>query len=244
MPDNHSLILPGRKRDVTPDDVDLSAFLRVKILHEQDIGTSVRGVPVETFTRDGAQDDEVIEIAYEGGLKQWLSVGQLREDLARQKPGSVSADRVTIPADLGRPPVSHGLPDLMMKGMKFFVLNPSGAAADLAVARVVSRFEDQLVPSPGLYRLTDPQTVKDIVRRDTALDTSGTLEPHLLAIFKKSRKKRRLMTLCCSRSWQIRYSTSNSRWSVSCAWRARREGPCLRPSAWISTCRSCRISSA
>jgi CHAT domain-containing protein len=176
------LRLPGRVAPPTPatqSHADIAGFLKVQEKTAVSVGVSLRGAPVETFAFD-AQPDDVVELEYEGGLYQWVRVDQLRDDLKGRNlllsRGAGDEEELVIPPDLGNP-VTRGAVDVLLKGLKILGIDPVGAAADLAVRAVVSKFEDSLQPAPGLYVLSDPRTPERPVRDAKELDNRA---PYLL----------------------------------------------------------------
>jgi CHAT domain-containing protein len=176
------LRLPGRaaaSSSASPPHADIAQFLKVEEKASVSVGVSLRGAPVESVAFD-AKPDDVIELQYEGGLCQWVRVDQLRDDLQKRNSllarGVADQQEVVIPADLGAP-AARGAADLLLKGLKILGLDPVGVAADLAVRKVVSKFEDSLQPAPGLYILSDPRTPEREVRDAKELDNRA---PYLL----------------------------------------------------------------
>lgn len=174
------LRLPGRDVPVTPNPhLDIAQFLRVEEKKSVVVGVALRGARLESVPF-GANPDDVVELQFEGGLSQWVRVDQLRDDLRKRNDlltrGGPAENETIIPPDLGAPP-SRGGVDLLLKGLKILGINPVGDVADLAVRKVVSKFEDSLQPGPGLYVLSDPRTVEKQIRDSKDLDSSA---PYLL----------------------------------------------------------------
>src|SRR5262249_18608249 len=90
--------------------------------------------------------------------------------------GAGEKEEVVIPPDLGTTPARGGV-DVLLKGLKILGLDPVGAAADVALRAVVSKFEDSLQPGPGLYILSDPRTTERPVLHSSELDNRA---PYLL----------------------------------------------------------------
>jgi tetratricopeptide (TPR) repeat protein len=176
------LRLPGRAAhpsSASPPHADIAQFLKVSEKISVSVGVSLRGAPVESVPFE-AKFDDVIELEYEGGLRQWVRVDQLRDDLQKRNGllarGAAGQQEVVIPADLGSP-AARGAADLLLKGLKILGLDPVGMGANLAVREVVSKFEDSLQPAPGLYILADPRTPEREVRDAKELDNRA---PYLL----------------------------------------------------------------
>jgi len=176
------LRLPGRAaapNTAGPPHADIAQFLKIEEKTAVIVGVSQRGPAVESVAFD-AKPDDVVELEYEGGLCQWVRVDQLRDDLLKRNRllarGAAGEQELIIPADLAAP-ATRGAADLLLKGLKVFGIDPVGVVADLAVGKVVSKFEDSLQPAPGLYILSDPRTPEREVRDAKELDNRA---PYLL----------------------------------------------------------------
>ena len=75
------LILPGQVVPSTPVDAGLQRFLPVEVVREQEVTAAVaRGAPVEKHDFDGADPNDLIELTYDDGFTQWISVEQFLAD--------------------------------------------------------------------------------------------------------------------------------------------------------------------
>ena len=109
-----------------------------------------------------AADDDVIEVEYSNGLRQWTMVGELRARNADQAASRGKDDPIMITTV---PPESatRGAPDLVLKGLKVLGIDPEGAIADKGVKAAIDYFEGKLTPGPGLYRLNRQGVFGDAV---------------------------------------------------------------------------------
>ncbi|MGH9942518.1 MAG: DUF7379 domain-containing protein, partial [Pyrinomonadaceae bacterium] len=161
------LLLPGRAVEpATPFEPDLSDFLKVEIKRAQAVDAAARGVaalPEQAF--DDAEETDVIEREWTIGVRQWVSVAQLRQDLGQASSrgrGDQSVLRVTgeVPAARsGSRRSSRGAltsaTDWALKGLKILRIDPAEATAKLLAPQAVRHLEDKLKPGEGLYRLSD-----------------------------------------------------------------------------------------
>ncbi len=134
-------------------DSEAMPFIKVEVISAQSAEPGRRGFRGTEYRLDGALDDDVIELEFQAGFKQWTSVAQLREDLGRAR--QVEPAAISIPAAIPRQRATgRGVADWVLKGLKLLRLDPIDPAADLAVAAAVGNFETKLVAAPGLYRLS------------------------------------------------------------------------------------------
>ena len=94
------LILPGQVVPSTPVDAGLQRFLPVEVVREQEVAAAVaRGAPVEKHDFDGADPNDLIELTYDDGFTQWISVEQFladRREEGAQRGGFTQAVRQAI----------------------------------------------------------------------------------------------------------------------------------------------------
>lgn len=164
------LTLPGRKIATSEVSVEpgLADFLNVEVVAASEAEPAVRGTAQESFTSlDTAQDDDIVELEYETGLRRWVSVAELREELAEINPDLTKTARgVQIPSTLAREAETRGwqeLKDFALKTVKILRVNPADALADelarMGAQGIARHFENKLKPGPGLYRFTDPSVI-------------------------------------------------------------------------------------
>jgi CHAT domain-containing protein len=176
------LRLPGREvAGAVPasSHADIAQLLKIEQKKAVVVDVYLRGAEFETVPFD-ANPNDVVELEYEGGLRQWIRVDQLRDDLQKRKKLVMPAadeHEVIIPPDLAAPATRGGGFDLLLKGLKIFGIDPVGDAANLAVRAAISKFEDSIQPGPGLYVLSDPWTVERQVHDKNDLDNRS---PYLL----------------------------------------------------------------
>lgn len=152
------LILPGRIVPAqAPEDPQLAQFVTVRPIQTQELeGATRAGRVIEEHELTGAADEDIVELEYESGVKEWVSVGQLKDDL-RQLPGQRGA-----PGDVLRLPITpiHGTTErsvfgAALKALKVFGIDPVEPIAGVGAQAIVGHFESKLDPAPGLYRLPD-----------------------------------------------------------------------------------------
>ena len=152
------LILPGRIVPAqAPDDPLLAQLVTVRPIQTQELeGATRAGRVIEEHELTGAADDDIVELEYESGVKEWTSVGQLKDDL-RQLPGQRG-----VPGDVLRLPTVpiHGASERSIIGnalkvLKVFGVDPVEPIAVAGAQAIVGHFESKLNPAPGLYRLSD-----------------------------------------------------------------------------------------
>jgi hypothetical protein len=116
-----------------------------------------------------AEPDDVVELEFEGGIVQWVSVEQLRLDMQAQGARGVE-DAIPVPTQPLGPPTSRSrwAGRWMLKGLKILGIDPVNAAGDLAEAEVISRFEERLQPKSGLHRLESPTVTADEIKSPEA----------------------------------------------------------------------------
>jgi tetratricopeptide (TPR) repeat protein len=174
--------IPGRESpDLKPrQDAEVADFLNATVRNEIQVSIAARGVPVtvQTLDRSADSDSDVVELEFEGGIRQYINPAQLRDDLKKRKAnlvargGDASGDVVEIPTDFGHAQ-SRGIGDLVLKTLRIVGIDLAGAAARQAVRLVISQFEGKLDPPPGLYQLRDPRNVEKEIRATKDIDARG-----------------------------------------------------------------------
>ncbi len=175
------LIIPGvpvepEKKEEVLFSGDPEAELRITVRHAARMDAAVRGgAPAEHVFPD-ADERDVVEVELDDGVKQWMSVSQLRDDLmkgALAMPVRSAQDirplegELRIPAALPGGPRTRGTAGWVIKGMQLLGINPVKPLADGLERQVVERFERRHVPGPGLYPC--PPSL--------ALDPAGAVKP-------------------------------------------------------------------
>jgi hypothetical protein len=147
------LILPG-KVVAAAIEPGLEKFLQVELLRAHSVEVTARGAAAEEHDLEGAQDTDVMELEFETGVKQWVSVAQLRADLGQSAPRLVADEReLRVPAMWPEEGTGRGLSDLVLKGLKVLRISPAEAVAQKTAREIVEHFEGQLEPGPGLLPL-------------------------------------------------------------------------------------------
>lgn len=147
------LVLTGVAGPSDPEEVlvaDGSVRIQTKAVINLNAGT--RGdqppIPLE------AQDDDLVEIEYMDGGREWMRVDTLRSRLGAAGTRGAAPATLIMPAQMpiGAPTTTRGAPDLWIKTIKLLNLVSSGQV-DAAVNQIVQQIEAKLTPGPGLYQL-------------------------------------------------------------------------------------------
>ena len=195
------LVIPGHQVSDIPVvkeqlQSELSDFLEVDIVAANQVDARVRGTAnEESVVLDTAEEDDIVEIEFDNGAKQWVSVAQLREDLETTGLKRGAARELAIPSTLRQEGATRGiLTDLGVKALKLIRTKlpdeiesritdeikdmTVGLAADKAAQKIAGYFENKLNPGgPGLYFYNDPQQLSDKVLSKKDLDSKA---PYLL----------------------------------------------------------------
>ncbi|HET9535422.1 MAG TPA: CHAT domain-containing protein, partial [Mesorhizobium sp.] len=159
-------------------------------MREQEVTPVARGAAVEKHDFDGADPNDLIELTYDDGFTQWISVGQFLAD-RREEGAQRQARGESAPAPAEEVPLypifserTRDLKEAALRTLRILRLlkvtdSPAtmggkiaGAVAALAAVRML---ESKLDPKPGLYRLGHPLSFAETV---AAEELSG--EPVLL----------------------------------------------------------------
>jgi len=146
-----TLTIHGRL-DSTPANTDLAKQappgLVVTPKYSAQLQVVRAGIPPHTLE---VSDDDFVELELEGGVRLWMRVEQLQEDLnPNVQRGATTPGFVVPPAlPLGSP--SRGVGEWVIKGLKILGIDVSGEIVDF----VKDKVEGQLQPGPGLYRCTE-----------------------------------------------------------------------------------------
>ncbi len=147
------------------DDVEVQASYEIK--------APTRGATDEPQEEKGLPDDAVVEIEYEDGVKEWVSVERLAERLG-VPPGYPLTLEAIVPGDADR-----GLGDWLVTGVRIFTGRGAKKAAPHVVRKAIAKVEDKL-GEPDLYRV--PGTFEN---DKLVLEPRGKLdadEPYLLLL--------------------------------------------------------------
>ena len=138
------------------------------------VGTTRGG---ETLIPIDAADDDLVELEYSNGLREWMTVEELRTRYADQAADRGLAGPLTITAT-PLDSATRGAPDLVIKGLKLLGIDPANAIAERGVKAAIDYFESKLTPGPGLYQLTQQGVLGDAVTGEL----SPSDAPYLLLI--------------------------------------------------------------
>jgi tetratricopeptide (TPR) repeat protein/pimeloyl-ACP methyl ester carboxylesterase len=152
----------------------------VEVKREQVVDAASRSASQQEPTLEDVEETDIIEREWQNGIKQWTSVGQLREDLKQEGASrGLEANELRVPT---APPVratSRGLVDWGLKALKILRVSPAEETAKLSIRQIIKHFEDKLRPDAGLYRIQGQMVLED--RKLTARNLSGK-SPYLLFI--------------------------------------------------------------
>lgn len=175
-----TLRLPGQAvPNDTRDVAALGEYLDVEVLATQEVIGVVRGEPLKTADLSGAKDDDVIELQFDGGVTQWTTVAQLKEE-GRVARGGDGDDVLHVPVQFSRGTTQRGFWDWVLRGVRVLRIDPAGKLADLGQAELVDRFESQQQPPPALYRVGEKGALANPVT--TANPLPGGPAPWLIFI--------------------------------------------------------------
>ena len=93
-------------------------------------------------------DDDVMLLEFEDGIRLWTSVAQFKEDFPDVGARSAVAGALEIPKALPMGDANRGVSDWVLKSLKVFGVNPVEAASK-SIAELV---EAQLESEPGIYQ--------------------------------------------------------------------------------------------
>ncbi len=114
----------------------------------------VRGAAGEAIPLEGVEVDEndLIEIELEGGVRLWTTVDRLREDLAPLVQRGAPAGELLLPAELPFGTPSRGVGSWILKALRICTVDPTEEIAEMTAVGIARRLEDQLKEGPGIYR--------------------------------------------------------------------------------------------
>ncbi len=180
------LILPGQVILPAPVDAGLQRFLTIEVVREQEVAAVARGAAVEKHEFDSADPNDLIELTYDDGFTQWISVEQFladRRDERVQRQARGESDVAPAEEVPVYPIFSERTRDLKQAALRTLRIlrlikatdSPAAMGGKVAGAvtalAAVKHLEGKL---PGLYRLGNP------LRFDTAAPEELSGEPALL----------------------------------------------------------------
>ncbi len=200
-----SLSLPGREDDKITED-GLKQFLDLEVVKATTVDPQTRGSAAEKRVVIEANDQDVIEIIFDNGTRQWWTVEQLQQEVSkgslRSATPKTSEAEIEIPSVWVKESSSRGLRELAGKLgasvvkllrpdrvklediIKGTVAEKAPELAAMVVAEYLERkIEGQLNPGgEGLYNFTGPQLLSgkiDAADKITASDLNSN-SPYLL----------------------------------------------------------------
>lgn len=174
-----TLRLPGQPVENDARDLEvLQPFLDVEVLRTHEVIGVVRGAALKSADLQGAKDDDIIELQFDGGVVQWTTVAQLKDE-GRVARGA-DDDVLEVPVQFRRGAAERGLWDWILRGLRVLRVDPANKLADLGQAEIVDRFEGQQQPPPGLYRVGDKGVLTESITAPGQLSSGSA--PWLILI--------------------------------------------------------------
>jgi hypothetical protein len=145
--------------------------------HSIAVQPRVRGTEDEYVVLGDLEGNDLIELEFRNGVRQWISADQFRDDLR-----GLGAERgdgsgvLTVPLFLSAARVERGAPENPLKHLSaeaigfaedFFLDHAAEPVARMAARELVRRVEANLKAAPGLYALSDPLTFGDRMDADS-----------------------------------------------------------------------------
>ncbi|MDH3524024.1 MAG: CHAT domain-containing protein [Acidobacteriota bacterium] len=147
-----TLRIPGRRDDLGASrkvDRVLGPKIRVEVKEVVQVEDSRAG---EEVVLEGVAGDSVVELELEGGVRVWLSVDQMAEDLGEHGVRSAGDGGLVVPGSWPTASRSRGAGAWAVKGLKVLDVDLAGMSA----RAIAAYLEGQLEPGPGLYHCPDP----------------------------------------------------------------------------------------
>ena len=148
------LVLPGKTIVSTGQSVT-TPYHSVETLSAKVIEVATRGGPEPTEEVDCAADD-VLELTFADGARQWISAAQFREDLRQTDPTALTERGLRVPSLLAGETAERGIGGLALKALKLLKIDPADAAATLATKAIIAKFETKAIPDSGLFVFPTP----------------------------------------------------------------------------------------
>ena len=148
-----TLIVPGHQvKALEGRDPILARYgLLVETKSSVQASAASRGVGAETTVRDAA-DDDVVELQFTGGVRQWLRVDTLTQQASQIDRGLVTGRTLRIPPTLS-PSATRGVAELVLEGMKLLKIDLIDKLTEASVREITRQFERKFEANPGLYHL-------------------------------------------------------------------------------------------
>lgn len=157
--------LPGKSVEPAPEPA-VAELLNFKVVQQQEVIGVVRGEPLSR-TLTEVEDDDVVELQFDGGIVQYIRVDDLEKESPKRR--GPEGDVIEVPAQFQRGGPSRGMWDWVLKGLKVFRVDPAKELANVGEKEIVKRFETNTKPGPGLYRVDrDGNLVNPVAPGDLA----------------------------------------------------------------------------
>src|SRR5262252_2439580 len=129
------LILPGDIIQAPAvESPGLDRYVTTTVLRSQSVPPVARGARVEEHELEGTEDSDLVEIEYENGIKQWVTVEQLRRDIEKrggERRSGGNELRLAPRMQVGEP--SRGkVTDLAVRLIRVIKSDPTDLAGEIA----------------------------------------------------------------------------------------------------------------
>ncbi|HYK05310.1 MAG TPA: CHAT domain-containing protein [Thermoanaerobaculia bacterium] len=172
------LSFPGKPVAPSQEPAAFADLLKVEVTQQQEVIGVVRGEPLTRTAPVEVNDDDVVELQFDGGVVQYIRADDLAKESPKRRDAATGGDVIEVPAQFRRGGPSRGTFDWILKGLKVFRIDPAKELANLGEAELVKRFETKTEPKPGLYRVDKEGTLVDPLEPD---DLTGS-GPFLLFV--------------------------------------------------------------
>jgi tetratricopeptide (TPR) repeat protein len=197
------LCIPGRKQQRLDEQFREISVQQRAAIHEQlditdeqldkllsvDVRDVVRVNPAARGAADSIEievhNNDVLELEFEDGVRQWILAEDFREDL--ESIGDPSGDKLLVEAVTRRRSGSRGLVDLGLKFLKRLGFDPIEAGAEQAAQKIAQRFESRLKPGPGLYKCEDATELGEKIENDDQIKTKDPILIFIHGTFSSTR---------------------------------------------------------
>lgn len=176
-----TLRLPGQpveddQRDLLP----VRELIDVEVLTRHEVIGVVRDTALRSADLQGAQEDDVVELQFDGGVSQWITVAQLRAEGRIDRGAEGDVLEIPVAYRRGTATADRGLWDWVLRGLRVMRIDPQKKLADLGVEKVVGKLEGEQQPPPGLYRVNEKGALTELIGQDGQLP--GGAAPWLVFI--------------------------------------------------------------
>lgn len=176
-----TLRLPGQPVDDDPRDLlSIRELIDVQVLTTHEVIGVVRGAALRSADLEGAKDDDVVELQFEGDVSQWITVAQLRAEGRTDRGAEGDVLEIPVSYHRGTAVADRGVWDWVLRGLRVLRIDPQRKLADLGVEKIVDKLEGQQQPPPGLYRVDEKGALTEAIK--DAGQLAGGLAPWLVFI--------------------------------------------------------------